>query len=219
MQYLESLKVIDLSYSKKLVQMPEFSSLSNLERLILKGCVSLIDIHPSIGGLKKLTTLNLKWCLKIKGLPSSISNLESLEFLDLSKCSSFCKFSEIHGNMRCSRETATKDLPTSTGNSEKFPVIQRNMRSLRSLYLCKTAIRELPSSIDLESVEILDLSNCFKFEKFSENGAKMKSLRQLVLTILVLKNSQQVLLTGNLFQLLIFLNAQSLRNFRRSKEI
>ncbi|KAL6329172.1 hypothetical protein AAG906_011631 [Vitis piasezkii] len=186
-KYLESLKVIDLSYSEKLVQMPEFSSLSNLERLILKGCVSLIDFHPSIGGLKKLTTLNLKGCLKIKGLPSSISNLESLEFLDLSKCSSFCKFSEIHGNMRCLqepylKETATKDLPT-----KKFPVIQRNMRSLRSLYLCKTAIRELPSSIDLESVEILDLSNCFKFEKFSENGAKMKSLRQLDLTNTAIK--------------------------------
>ncbi|KAL6328710.1 hypothetical protein AAG906_003396 [Vitis piasezkii] len=171
-RYLESLKVIDLSYSKKLVQMPEFSSLSNLERLILNGCVSLIDIHPSVGDLKKLTTLNLRRCHKLKGLPSSISKLESLEFLDLSKCSSFCNW----------------DLyPCGLSNLEKCLVNQRNMRSLRPLYLCKTAIRELPSSIDLESVEILDLSDCFEFEKFSENGAKMKSLWQLDLTNTAIK--------------------------------
>ncbi|KAJ9680242.1 hypothetical protein PVL29_019527 [Vitis rotundifolia] len=180
-----NLKVIDLSFSKKLVQMPEFSSLSNLERLILKGCVSLIDIHPSVGGLKKLTTLNLRWCHKLKGLRSSISNLESLKFLDLSKCSSFAKFSEIQGNMRCLqepylKETATNDLPTSIGNSRsfwdldpcghsnlvKFPGIQGNMR---------------------KSVEILDLSNCSKFEKFPENGANMKSLWKLDLTNTAIK--------------------------------
>ena len=200
MQYLESLKVIDLSYSKKLVQMPEFSSLSNLEGLILKGCVRLIDIHPSVGDLKKLTTLNLRRCHKLKGLPSSISNLESLEFLDLSGCSSFCNW----------------DLyPCGRSNLEKCLVNQRNMRSLRHLYLCKTAIRELPSNIDLESVEILDLFNCFKFKKFSENGAKMKSLQRLVLTNTGIKELPTGIANRNLLGGLISLIAQSLRNFRR----
>uniref|UniRef100_F6H8W1 TIR domain-containing protein n=1 Tax=Vitis vinifera TaxID=29760 RepID=F6H8W1_VITVI len=151
---LQSLKVIDLSHSNKLVQMPEFSSMPNLEELILKGCVSLINIDPSVGDLKKLTTLDLRGCVKLKGLPSSISNLEALECLDLTRCSSFDKFAEIQG-------------------------IQGNMSSLTHLYLRKTAIRELPSSIDLESVEILDLSDCSKFEKFPENGANMKSLNDL----------------------------------------
>ncbi|KAJ9705622.1 hypothetical protein PVL29_003609 [Vitis rotundifolia] len=200
---LKSLKVIDLSHSKKLVQMREFSSMPNLEILILQGCVSLIDIHPSVGDLKKLTTLNLGWCVKLKGLPSSISNLEALKCLNLNKCSSFDKFSEIQGilgNMRSLkilslRYTAIRELPSSIDlesveildlsycyEFEKFPEKQGNMKRLKELNLQGTAIKDLPDSIgDLESLEILDLADCSKFEKFPEKGGNMKRLEELIL--------------------------------------
>ena len=69
--------------------MSKFSSMPNLERLIPQGCLSLIDIHPSVGNMKKLTTLSLKSCDKLKNLLDSIGDLEYLEILDLSYCSKF----------------------------------------------------------------------------------------------------------------------------------
>ncbi|RVW78521.1 Disease resistance-like protein CSA1 [Vitis vinifera] len=147
---LERLKVIDLSYSRKLIQMSEFSRMPNLESLFLNGCVSLIDIHPSVGNLKKLTTLSLRSCDKLKNLPDSIWDLESLQFLDLSDCSKFEKFSEKGGNMK----------------------------SLKSFFK-NTAIKDLPDSIgDLDLLSSLSLY-CSKFEKFPEKGGNMKSLNAL----------------------------------------
>ncbi|KAJ9687313.1 hypothetical protein PVL29_015985 [Vitis rotundifolia] len=197
-KYLESLKVIDLSCSKKLIQMSEFLSMPNFERLILGGCASMIDIHPSVGVLKKLTTLNLTWCDKLMGLPSSINNLESLEILDLSFCSKFKKFPEKERNMKSLKalrlmKTAIKDLPNSITDLEsleirdvsyyskcdKFPEKGGNMKSLKVLQLKNTAIKDLLDSIrDLESLEILDLSDCSKFEKFSRYREKHETSTQ-----------------------------------------
>ncbi|XP_034701341.1 disease resistance protein RPV1-like isoform X2 [Vitis riparia] len=195
---LERLKVLDLSYSRKLSQMPE-SSMPNLKKLYLRGCVSLIDIHPSIGNMKKLTVLNLESCDKLKNLPDSIRDLESLRFLDLSNCSKFEKFPEKGGKMKSLKllhlgNTAIKDLPDSIGDLEslreldlsdcskfeKFPEKFWNMKSLENLYLRNTAIKDLPDSIgDLESLWDLDLSNCSKLEKIPEKVGNIKSLRRL----------------------------------------
>eukprot|EP00261_Vitis_vinifera_P037921 XP_019079164.1 PREDICTED: TMV resistance protein N isoform X2 [Vitis vinifera] len=204
---LERLKVIDLSYSRKLIQMSEFSRMPNLESLFLNGCVSLIDIHPSVGNLKKLTTLSLRSCDKLKNLPDSIWDLESLEILNLSYCSKFEKFPGKGGNMKSLRklhlkDTAIKDLPDSIGDLEsleildlsdcskfeKFPEKGGNMKSLNQLLLRNTAIKDLPDSIgDLESLESLDVSGS-KFEKFPEKGGNMKSLNQLLLRNTAIKD-------------------------------
>ena len=69
----------------------------------------------------------------------------------------------------------------------KLPKIQGKMRSLKNLYLDMTAIRELLNGVDLESVEVLDLTDCLKFEKFPENGANMKSLKKLYLDYTAVK--------------------------------
>ena len=69
---LKRLRIIVLSFWKKLIQITEFSSMSSLETLILDRCVSLIMIHTSVGVVKKLTTLYLNRSYKHKGFPSSI---------------------------------------------------------------------------------------------------------------------------------------------------
>nr|AGC24029.1 TIR-NB-LRR type resistance protein RGA9 [Vitis rotundifolia] len=205
---LERLKVLDLSYSRKLSQMSEFSSMPNLERLFLRGCVSLIDIHPSVGNMKKLTILSLRSCDKLKNLPDSIRDLESLEILDLSNCSKFEKFPEKGGNMKSLMQlylvnTAIKDLPDSIGDLESLDILKLsncskfeklpekvgNMKSLGLLDLRNTAIKDPPDSIgDLESLVILDISNCSKFEKFPEKVGNMKSLKRLYLENTAIKD-------------------------------
>ena len=128
-QHLYKLKLIDLSDSQNLCQTPNFSGLPNIERLIFQGCTGLHALHPSVGGLKQLVLLNLKDCKCLEKLPHEI-NLKSLKILILSGCSKL----------------------------KKFPKIGRNMTSMLELYLDRTAVEELPSSIKhLTGLTLLNL--------------------------------------------------------------
>lgn len=84
---LMSLKILDLSYSYHLASSPDFSQLPNLERLILKHCKNLSEIHKSIGELGRLVLLNLKGCENLRNLPKKVFQLKSLEKLNISGCS------------------------------------------------------------------------------------------------------------------------------------
>ncbi|CAK9167350.1 unnamed protein product [Ilex paraguariensis] len=64
-----------------------FSGFPSLERLILKGCVNLVEVHESIGSLGKLVLLNMKDCRSLEKLPTNIGMLSSLETLNISGCS------------------------------------------------------------------------------------------------------------------------------------
>ncbi|KAJ1393717.1 Leucine-rich repeat domain superfamily [Sesbania bispinosa] len=59
-QLLDRLKILNLSHSHYLTQTPDFSRLPNLEKLILKDCPQLSEVHSTIGDLKFLILLNLK---------------------------------------------------------------------------------------------------------------------------------------------------------------
>ncbi|KAL6315735.1 hypothetical protein AAG906_006597 [Vitis piasezkii] len=101
---LERLKSMDLSHSKDLTQTPDFSRITNLERLVLEGCINLRKVHRSLGDLKKLNFLSLKNCKMLRRLPSSTCNLKSLETFILSGCSKFEEFPENFGNLEMLKE-------------------------------------------------------------------------------------------------------------------
>ncbi|KAJ1393708.1 Leucine-rich repeat domain superfamily [Sesbania bispinosa] len=56
-QLLDRLKVLNLSHSHYLTRTPDFSGLPNLEKLILKDCPKLSEVHSTIGDLKYLILL------------------------------------------------------------------------------------------------------------------------------------------------------------------
>ncbi|KAB2602492.1 TMV resistance protein N-like [Pyrus ussuriensis x Pyrus communis] len=85
--YLPSLKILNLSHSHGLKATPDFWPVPNLERLILKDCANLVDVHESIGDLERLICLNMEDCKNLKRLPKNISMLTSLETLIISGCS------------------------------------------------------------------------------------------------------------------------------------
>ena len=90
----------------------------SLEKLILEGCSSLVEVHESIGRSKGLVFLNLKGCCRLKNLPASICELKLLETLDITMCSQLEKLPEHIGNMEYLRElladeTSIKQLPCS----------------------------------------------------------------------------------------------------------
>lgn len=83
-----------LSESSNLKEVPDLSNATNLEKLILTGCKSLVELPSSIGNLHRLKWLGIAVCVNLQVIPAHI-NLESLEWLDMLGCSQLRKFPEI----------------------------------------------------------------------------------------------------------------------------
>ncbi|XP_059652140.1 disease resistance protein RUN1-like [Cornus florida] len=98
-KFLRSLKILNLSHSHCLTNTPDFSNVPNLERLILKDCMNLIEVHKSIGELGRLVLLDLKDCKNLRELPLEIGRLKSLEYFILSGCSKLYQFPRELGGM------------------------------------------------------------------------------------------------------------------------
>nr|XP_012466198.1 unnamed protein product [Gossypium raimondii] len=139
---LFNLKIMNLSGSQNLIKTPDFTTASNLEVLILKGCTKLVDVHPAIGVLKSLKLLNLKDCKSLRTLPTKIG-MESLETLILSGCSSLVRFPEIDGKME---RLKTLDL-SGCYRVENLSENLQQAKFLEELDLSETAITEPPSFI------------------------------------------------------------------------
>ncbi|KAF3432371.1 hypothetical protein FNV43_RR27111 [Rhamnella rubrinervis] len=130
---LEKLILMDLSNCEYLIQTPDFSKISNLERLVLKGCKRLSVVDSTIENLKRLILLDLRDCKDLLSLPNSICGLTSLKTLEISGCSQL------------------DQLPENIGSLEQ----------LVKLDACRTAIRKAPSSIVLlKTLQTLCLAQC-----------------------------------------------------------
>ncbi|OMO54646.1 hypothetical protein COLO4_36369 [Corchorus olitorius] len=176
-KFPDKLEILDLSYSIRLVETPNFCRCNSLKRLQLEGCTSLSKVHQSIGNLERLAFLNLAECNSLGELPDNICNLTSLETLNLSGCS---KLLEIPNFCRCKSLTRLElegctsltKVHQSIGDVERLEFL--------NLAECKN-LRELPDSIcNLTSLETLNLSGCSKLSSFPEHLGKLKALRDLL---------------------------------------
>ncbi|XP_073220414.1 disease resistance protein RPP4-like [Cicer arietinum] len=91
------MKILKFNRCKYLTDIPDVSSLPNLEKISFKYCKNLITIHNSIGFLSKLKVLNAKDCDKIMSFPPL--KLTSLKKLGISGCKSLLNFPEILDKM------------------------------------------------------------------------------------------------------------------------
>ncbi|PON31614.1 TIR-NBS-LRR-like protein [Parasponia andersonii] len=152
-QNLANLKLLDLSQSKNLAQIPDLSRAAKLEEMKLISCTglesfpevpvnikyldmgltSIEQVPPSIERLSHLKFFCLGNCKKLKSLPSNLWKLKSLKELNIQGCS---------------------DL-------ECLPEISEPMKHLEKFQLTAIGIRKLPSSIEnLVNVGDLDLAYC-----------------------------------------------------------
>ncbi|CAL5405356.1 unnamed protein product [Camellia sinensis] len=153
MPHLGILRIMNLSHSTYLTKSPDFTKVPKLEILILEGCTSLVNLHPSIGILRRLICLNMKDCKNFKSLPSDIQ-LESLEILNL----------YLDG-------IGVSELPPSVGH----------LTSLGSLNLsnCKN-LKSIPDSIcQLKALTSLNLSGCSKVDKLPQDVGFLDCLKEL----------------------------------------
>ncbi|XP_050364406.1 disease resistance protein RUN1-like [Argentina anserina] len=150
------LKSIQLWSGRGLATIPDLSGLTSLERLSIRYCNDLVEVHPSVGRLDKLTHLEITFCKNLWMFPNKIK-LKSLETLDLSNYP-LAFFPKIEGEMKSLSRlslscTRIKKLPCSVGNLT-------GLKSL-SLYSCHD-LTNVPSSIfyKLQRLEDLDLRKC-----------------------------------------------------------
>ncbi|KAG6676238.1 hypothetical protein I3842_15G142000 [Carya illinoinensis] len=147
----KNLTRIDLSGCKYLTNISDLSSCSNLEKLLLCGCVKLVEVHDSVGFLDKLVQLDFSYCSSLKKLPRSFK-LISLKVLKLEGCTSL----------------------------EYFPEIECEMEHLKDLVLESMVIQELPSSITyLTGLEKLYINGYISLVHFPVNIFEFEHLRDV----------------------------------------
>ncbi|KAJ0442635.1 putative TIR domain, P-loop containing nucleoside triphosphate hydrolase [Helianthus annuus] len=151
-KHLPNLKILDLRYSKYLMKTPDFNGLPCLERLNLRGCEKLKEIHPSIGYHERLVLVDMTRCLNLKKFPPII-RMKKLEILKLSSCYQLQKFPDIHSNMD----------------------------SLVSLQLDHTVIEVVPTSVGKFCTNLvsLDLHRCYKLKRIACNFHLLKRLEDI----------------------------------------
>ena len=169
-QNIVNLRVLDLRYCENLTRIPDLSTAINIEKLLIDGCKSLVEL-PSMIHLKSLhryqdvkSCENLKkfpefpqhieWLFledtAIEEIPESIGHLHLLKYLFLSHS----RVKTVSRNI-CKLESLENfhlgDCPIVL-----FPEVPRN---LKGLYLPGNQIEEVPSSIGcLKQLARLDMT-------------------------------------------------------------
>ncbi|KAK2976633.1 hypothetical protein RJ640_024167, partial [Escallonia rubra] len=138
---LGCLKTLDLSHSERLARTFNFSRLPKLEKLILKGCVGLLEVCESIEFLMGLDLLDLEDCTSLKKLPSNIGLLNFLQERNISGCSNLVDLPVELGKMKSlnllrANDLSLKPLPSATGEVTPWhtffqPWVSKPERSVR----------------------------------------------------------------------------------------
>ncbi|CAK7330207.1 unnamed protein product [Dovyalis caffra] len=191
-----NLKIINLSHSINLTNTPDFTGIPNLSSLILEGCTSLFEVHPSLGHHKKLQLVNLVDCNSLRILPSNLE-MESLKVCRLDGCLKLEKFPDIVGNMNCLRElrldgTGIAELSSSIHHLVGLEVLDLCacnlgegavpedigcLSLLRCLDLSRNNFVSLPKSLNqLSRLEILALEDCRMLESLAEVPSKVQTV-------------------------------------------
>ncbi|XP_024025814.1 TMV resistance protein N [Morus notabilis] len=185
-QHFGSLKVLNLQCSENLTQIPDLSLALSLEKITLKGCVSMGNLPSSVGKLESLQSLDLSDCsnidrfpelprsvkhliisgTSIEQLPPTIEHLCHLETFDLSGCSEVDRFPELPRSI--------KHLNISGTSIEQLPPSIEHLSHLEDFNLSRCSgidsLKTLPSSIHkLKYLKYLNLSDCLGLEYLPES--------------------------------------------------
>ncbi|KAK3417778.1 hypothetical protein EUGRSUZ_H03741 [Eucalyptus grandis] len=177
MKAMKNLKVLDLANCQCLKRTPNFSTHSNLQRLILLGCESLIEIDKSIYQLKCLVFLDISDCLNLQRLPDELGrDLASLEYLSLRNCQSLKRLPKTIGNLESLIElnisyTNIKELPDSIEKLKNLKVVKMQYSDISKIHDAFWTMEKL------EKIKI----NCkvYHNEEISDCIYENKSLRIL----------------------------------------
>ncbi|KAL4585109.1 hypothetical protein LXL04_009724 [Taraxacum kok-saghyz] len=85
-RFLPSLKILNLSNCEQLSSLGDFDQLPALERLIVRNCVSLVEVCESVEQCVELVFIDLSYCNKLQKLPRNIGMLKKVKRMVLDGC-------------------------------------------------------------------------------------------------------------------------------------
>ncbi|KAK7358212.1 hypothetical protein VNO77_00137 [Canavalia gladiata] len=181
---LNELCWLDLSYCESLTSLPiDLCKLKFLRRLYLRGCSNLEkfpeieetmenlvvlildqtaiqELPSSLHHLVGLEELSLRWCQRLESIPPSIGSVSKLCMLDLAYCESLETLPSSIFKLKLTK----LDL-NGCSMLRTFPEILEHAESFAFISLTKTAIKELPSSLEnLAGLQTLKLNLCRDLE-------------------------------------------------------
>ncbi|XP_030949366.1 disease resistance protein TAO1-like [Quercus lobata] len=185
-----------------IIELPSsIECLTGLNILILRDCKNLICLPNTICSLTSLNNIDLGRCSKFDKLPEDLGNITSLKKLDLSETAieelpssveffigltllnlNFCKNCVLLPSTICSLKSLESIYLWRCSKFDKLPRDLGNITSLKELGLSRTAIKELPSSIEfLIGLTSLDLTDCKNFVLLPSTVCNLKSLEIMCL--------------------------------------
>ncbi|XP_050273661.1 disease resistance protein Roq1-like isoform X3 [Quercus robur] len=177
-EHLTHLTSLNLSGCKDLLSLPDtICSMTYLKELNLSGCSRLNKLPTNLGNLVCLENLGAIG-IAISELPSSVEHLTRLTSLNLSGCKDPLSLLDTICSM-----TYLKELNLSGCSTlDRLPKNLGNLTGLKELDVNKTAIRELPSSLEhLSNLTSLNLSNCKELLSIPNAICNMTNIKTLTL--------------------------------------
>ncbi|XP_048636132.1 disease resistance-like protein DSC2 isoform X1 [Brassica napus] len=208
-----SLKVLRAGFCSSLSEISSIGKSTSLEELHLAGCFELIVIPSSIGNAINLKTLNVQVCQGLVELPSSIWSLKKLKKLLIAGCpnlnhlgSQLRSFPDISGNIT--------ELDMSNTAIEEFPSSIMAFSCLRKLTtMTAESLRVFPDVPD--TIEVLKLHNA----GIEEIPPTIKNLSRLTTLSMPRCKKLKVLPTNVNLQSLSSLDLSSCTQLRTFPEI
>ncbi|XP_018449000.1 disease resistance protein TAO1 [Raphanus sativus] len=163
---LNNLKLMDLSFSYDLEELPDLSTATNLYALSLSYCSSLVELSSSIGNAINLQKLDLSGCSSLVDLPSSMRNLPKLSKLELKECSKL-EVNLANINLESLEELDLSEcylLKSYSADIQEPDPWKRRISRLKFIKL--SGMKKLVSLPQLpDSLSALDAENCESLER------------------------------------------------------
>ncbi|KAM7461551.1 hypothetical protein LguiA_029672 [Lonicera macranthoides] len=176
--FLKRLACLDLSGCSNLKSLPNSIHLESLETFRLTGCHKIKKIPEFSVIMEHLSELHLQETA-IGELPSSVEHLPNLVSIDLTDCKNLANLPSTFCKLKCLR----KLFLSNCSKFDKLPEDLGYLKSLTVLCLERTAIKELPSSIEhISGLVSLRLIDCKNLLSLPSAICKLKRLEYLSLS-------------------------------------
>ncbi|CAN1175549.1 Disease resistance protein RUN1 [Linum perenne] len=177
---LVNLMVLNLSWCRNLIAIPNISRSSNLEELLLYGCESLVEVPSHVQYLTKLITLDLRGCENLKRLPPKLDS-KLLKHVRMSYCLKVKHCPEI--NSRELEEldldvTSLVELPNAIYNVKKDGVLSLYGKNITKFPAITTSLKRY--QLGNTSIREMDLHDYHHHDLHLSKNSQLKSLPESV---------------------------------------